>query len=438
MRAGIRSFWLFPKKRRRRRTGSDAVGSMALLTFFACCLAGGLAFLALILSSLVIPEWRVNNRFRPVTCRIVDKKVEETTDQGSVNYRPRLQVEYVVGDQSFRPWTYDVGGVYSASRDEQQAVLDQYQVGATYPAWYDPAEPGRAVLVRSYTWFAWLMLLLPTSFISVGGGGMIYTLLNRGKSVERRKAEHPLPVARDLLEPLALTEELPSHPTIPRDRHLTNSPGTTLRFRLPGRSHPAWMLGFLFGATLVVGTAAAIFSWMAGELILAGEPDWFLTLFCLPWIAVGAILAFQFARRAWFQLEVGPTIVEISDHPLVLGERYRVLVAQAGRRTIQSLRLLLVCQERATFQQGTNTRTEKRRVYQQEVLSRQLLASRPGEAATVEGELELPEAAMHSFRAEHNEISWSLVVAGEAEGWPPFQREYPLVIYPAGAVLRRS
>ena len=37
---------------------------------------------------------------------------------------------------------------------------------------------------------------------------------------------------------------------------------------------------------------------------------------------------------------------------------------------------------------------------------------------------------MHSFRARHNEVSWRLVLQGEAAGKPRLEREFPLVVRP--------
>jgi hypothetical protein len=41
---------------------------------------------------------------------------------------------------------------------------------------------------------------------------------------------------------------------------------------------------------------------------------------------------------------------------------------------------------------------------------------------------------MHSFRADHNEIIWSLVVRGDVVARHAFERAFPVVVHPlAGA-----
>ena len=46
--------------------------------------------------------------------------------------------------------------------------------------------------------------------------------------------------------------------------------------------------------------------------------------------------------------------------------------------------------------------------------------------------LEVPAGAMHSFRSEHNEIVWKIVVKGQLARWPDFQRSFPILVYPNG------
>jgi hypothetical protein len=42
----------------------------------------------------------------------------------------------------------------------------------------------------------------------------------------------------------------------------------------------------------------------------------------------------------------------------------------------------------------------------------------------------VPEGAMHSFAANYNEVSWKLIVKGNVDGWPPYEREFQIVVNP--------
>ena len=37
---------------------------------------------------------------------------------------------------------------------------------------------------------------------------------------------------------------------------------------------------------------------------------------------------------------------------------------------------------------------------------------------------------MHSFKADHNEINWALVIEGDVAGWPNFKRSFPVIVRP--------
>ena len=42
----------------------------------------------------------------------------------------------------------------------------------------------------------------------------------------------------------------------------------------------------------------------------------------------------------------------------------------------------------------------------------------------------MPAGAMHSFQADHNEVSWKLVVKGSLNNWSKYQREFQIVVKP--------
>ena len=67
-----------------------------------------------------------------------------------------------------------------------QAILDQFEIGQEYPCWYDPIDPHRVVLVRGYSPWLYVSLLIPLSFMIIGGGRLIYTLFHWNTSDERR------------------------------------------------------------------------------------------------------------------------------------------------------------------------------------------------------------------------------------------------------------
>lgn len=416
-----RGLRFYPKKRGDRRTGSGRWGRLGEALFFTVFLAAGIGFLALVVITLLVPLWRLNNDFAETSCRVLDKRISEEPGEDGTLYRPELEIEYQVKGRTYRVWAYDIPPTHSSGRDDKQATLDSFiihndQNNQLYPCWYDPLEPKTVALVRGYGWMP-LMALIPLVFIIVGGGGLIYTVLHWGKSAEHKAA--------------AGLSSRETFPNIPDDSNITNSPGTTLDFRLPMATSPGWALFGVLMACLFWNGIVSVFVAIAVNSHLEGNPEWFLTIFITPFVLVGIGLVFLFIRQLLITTGVGPTLVEISGHPLHPGDHCDLFLSQSGRLSVNSIAVSLVCEEEATYRQGTDTRTESREVRRVELYRREGFEIHRGLPFEAECELDIPADAMHSLKADHNEINWQIVVDGDIAGWPDYSRSFPVVIRPA-------
>jgi hypothetical protein len=429
---------MYGKKRGNRRTGSRTWGSAGEALFFGFFLLLGSVFLAGLFHMLVVPEWRVNHNFVETQGRVVSKprlnpRERDRRDEAEpVLYRAEVQVEYRVGSTTYRATTYDIhfgsGREYTADRDALLQAIESFRPGNAIPVWYDPADPHTVVVVRGYSWLLWFLLLLPVAFILIGGIGLILTLFQWGKSTEHRVAS----IQRaSRFNPLKETEVgVVEFPFVPQDSNLTNSPGTKLKYRLPIDLSRGWRLTAILSACLFWNGIVAVFAVMAINNHIAGRPDWLLTLFVLPFAAIGAAMIYFFIHELLAVTAIGPTQLEISDHPLLPGHSYRVYVSQGGRLLIHSLEVSLVCDEVATYRQGTDTRTEQATVYAQSLFERKDVELLPQSAYEEQTDLEIPKHCMHSFKADHNEVRWRLLVRAEVAGWHRFERSFPVVVVP--------
>ena len=184
------------------------------------------------------------------------------------------------------------------------------------------------------------------------------------------------------------------------------------------------VVGILWNAALFVFARMAVLSFQRGET------DWWLIVFVVLLLAVGIFGLVMFVRRLWITASVGPTLVEISAHPLVPGAAYEVYVSQAGRVAVDKLSVALVCEEVAVYRQGTNTRKTTRRVFEQPLITRESFKIGQGLPFEARTRLQIPYDAMHSFTSAHNRIDWKLVVAGQFPRWQNFERGFPVVIRP--------
>lgn len=380
----------------------------------------GLFFFVLMVWHFVLPLWRSNTVYVEHTCVILDKRIGESHGKGSNTYRPEFFIRYTVNGREYRIWAYDIGGVYSSGRAGKQAILDQYQIGQTYPCWYDPDDPGKAVLVRGFDWFL-LFLLLPIVFMIIGGGGMYYSWSGRGKSPEQV-------ASAGKASPDGAGVSL--YPGVP-ELDLANRPGTQLPVRLSIKTPPGGQLFFFLCFGLIWNGVTSVFVDQLIEGHLQGNPDWCLTIFISPFVLIGVVVIGLFVRQLLITLGIGPTVLEIGTHPLHPGQSCQLYFAQMGRLRLNSLRVMLVCEEVAKFRQGTDTRTETRRVHETELLHQEEFEISPDFPCEVSKTFVVPANAMHSFQATNNEVQWKILVVGNVVRWPNYERDYAIVVRPS-------
>ena len=448
------------KKRGNRRSGSNKMGRLGEMVFFATFFVVGLVGLALVLTLVIIPELRSAREFVETVCVVKDKKIgepdqatsitaEKESDaepraEGGKTYRPEINIEYEVDGRKYSVWTYDIAGVYSTGREAKQEIIDRFKVGETYVCWYDPHDHETAVLVKGFSWFGPLFALIPLSFLLIGGGGLVYRMFHWGKSAERRAAIALRTQKRRerLLRKSGLAAEgfgMENLPNVPRGVELANSPGNTYPFRLPVSVLPAWKLLGLLAVCVVWNGIVAFPVTIAVRSFIDGDPEWAMSLLTLLFIACGFFLIFLLVKQFLIATGVGVTFIEVSAHPLVPGNRYQFLLHQAGRLQVNKLEAVLVCREKAQYQQGTDTRTEDRIVFEQLLFGKKNFEVHRHHPFEAKESFEVPEGAMHSFIADNNEVSWTIEVRGDIARWPDFKRTFPVIVHPsrnAAATIR--
>lgn len=279
-------------------------------------------------------------------------------------------------------------------------------------------------------WWLWLFsLLIPGALLAFGASGLLRIVRGWGKSEERRAAAEGLANLIESMNPPAdVSRRLPAVPTCD---DLVNSPGTILRYRLPIESPESWTLVGMGLFAVLWNAVLGVLAVGAGLDLLSGRVEWVLLAVLVPFLAVGVAGVVLFVRRLFLTTAVGTTQLEISDHPLLPGGSYDVLLAQGGAGTFASLTLTLEVEEMASFRQGTDTRTERIIVWRELVKEWKDVQIIPGVRFETHVTVTIPAGAMHSFASEHNAVRWRIVVAGRPERWPAFTRVFPLVVYPA-------
>lgn len=420
----------FSKKRGHRQTGSEVWGSIGEAVFHGVLVVAGVGFASLLITGIAVPEWRINHDFLEsrgtVVGRGLARRVTGSAAASETSWQASLRLRYAAGGEPVEAWAFD--GPVEADRGRALQRLDRTKLGAEVVCWYDPARPTHVVLSRGYNWWMWaLTLLLPGALMAFGGAGLWRSLGRWGRSEERQAA-----AGRRPRDPLAdgppLMDGLPG---VPSCEDLVNSPGTILRYRLPIESPESWnLLGFgLFAA--LWNAVVVLLAVNAGLDLLGGRIDWLLLAVLVPFVVVGVAGVVTFIRSLVLATAVGTTQLEISAHPLRPGGTYEALLAQGGTGAFRNLEMSLELEERATFRQGTDTRTERLVVWKAPLGSWQGLQLAPGTRFEARATIHVPATAMHSFASEHNAVSWRIVIRGRPARWPAFTRTFPVVVFPA-------
>jgi hypothetical protein len=402
----------------------------------------GCASLVMLVWVFLLLDWRANNRYLPNSCVVLDRRLASTMSEPGPEggtprpvYHPEIKIRYEVGGRKYEVWTYDAIAMFYPNKAAQQAIVDNFQVGANYPCWYDPDRPEKAILVRGHAWAPYVLLIVPIGFLVIGGIGIRHSWQNRTKTAHRRGLG-PAPRAGQ-----AMPGTDPDRPGVPV-LDLSQSPGRTLPYRLPSSTRPSRnLLGCLFFTLFWNGITAPfvviVFASHRGWGGVAGIGKWIMTLGITPFVLVGlmliGLLITAAVKEVLVALAVGPTTVEASAHPLIPGECCELLLSQSGRRALKmnSFTVLCICEEEAKGGQGENRKATTRRVFEEAIIAQvgfEVQADRPFE---VRGDLRVPPGAMHSFLAVYNEVRWKLVVRGDVAGWPNFERAFPIIVQPA-------
>ena len=122
----------------------------------------------------------MNHEFVEANGTVLATRDGKKLESDGPTYRPAIQVRYLVNGEPLEEWGYDITNAATSDKASVDDAWRSLKSGKDYKVWYDPEDPHQVVLLRGYTWWQWLVLLVPVSFIAIGGAGLIYTLFSLG------------------------------------------------------------------------------------------------------------------------------------------------------------------------------------------------------------------------------------------------------------------
>jgi hypothetical protein len=339
-----------------------------------------------------------------VECTILSSHVETHDGDDGDTYSVAISYRYEVGGRTYTSDRYKFMAGSSSGYAGKAEVVAQHPPGSVTVCYVNPDDPTDTVLERGFT--ADLAFgAIPLVFVLVGAGGMI--AMARGRKA-RSDGLPSTPTGLATMDAAALTPAA-TGPVILKPRHSR------------GAKAGALLLAALFWNGIV-----SVFVVQAATGWARGDPDWFLTLFLIPFVLIGAGLIAGIGYNVLAAFNPRPRL-ELSAGAVPLGGEVRVRWEFGGRvQRLRRFRLHVEGREEATYRRGTDTVTDKSVFARIELVD----TADPRAMQTGEVTLRVPAGAMHSFEARNNKIVWELRLHGGIPRWPDLNDDFPLIVLP--------
>jgi hypothetical protein len=391
-----------------------AAGCFLFVFFSIFFVVGSVFFFILFLRPLY--QIRAARDWVETPCMIESSQVGIHSDSDGTSYSIDIVYKYLVDRQWHQSDRYSFQYGASSGREGKQRVVNRYPAGSEKTCYVDPDDPTQAVLNRDFVpgmWFG----LFPLIFVAAGGGGLLFVFWGVGRGKRRGVTSQ--------------TEWLPDD----EQRRVEGQPQPDYTARAP--SGPVTLKpvaspwGKLAGALLFAvfwNGITSIFVTIAVTSHLKGRPEWFLTIFIIPFVLVGLgmILYVGYTLLALFTPQ---PVVRVSSRSVRLGDLLVLNWTFGGSsRSIRQMNISVSGREEATYRRGTKTHTDTKVFREIPVVETDhFLKIQQGEA-----EIRIPEDTMHSFESAHNKIVWTIQVKGEISMWPDVDNSYTLLVLPLG------
>jgi hypothetical protein len=354
---------------------------------------GGGAFVPMAL----VPSIRlaVSTTWQATPCTIVSSSMRSWSTDDGTSYRADVLYEYQVGEHFWRSNRVEFFGFLSTGYAEARKILGRYPDRSSATCWVNPRNPSKSVLERQFR-PKHLLGLIPLVFVLAGGA-----IANHGRKQMR---------AREA------TQELSTEEAAVDDNPL---------FLKPQVGRVGKVAGALFFALFWNGIVS-VFVWQAWKGWERGDPDWFLTLFLVPFVLVG-LFSFGLVGHVLLALANPRPLLTLTPGRPRLGGALRFEWAFTGRAArLGHLRIFLEGREEATYQRGTDSITER------EIFATFDLVDTKNDWEIPRGatELMIPADSMHSFEADSNKIIWEIKLEGDIARWPDVDQNFPITIRP--------
>lgn len=345
-----------------------------------------------------------------VPCVVISSETQYHSGSHGGTYSINIFYRYTVNGREYKSNRYGFMTGSSSGYEGKAAVVRQFPPGRATVCFVNPNQPWEAVLNRGFTSDMWFGMI-PLVFLLIGGGGLVFAV--------RQKRQ--MSVATGPIQPMFSNSS--SAGVVPElGHHLATDPKTLK----PAIAPAVKVVGVILAAAFWNG----IISIFLSEVIRgwrSGHGQWFLTIFMIPFVAVGLFLigAIFYSFLALFNprphLKITPGAVRVGDSLRIDWE----LAGNVDR--LENLHMRLEAREEATYGTGKSRSTRTSVFLDKELASITSAPAMHSGNCTVT----IPSGSMHSFSAASNKVIWTIKVEGKIPRWPDLKEEFPLTVWPA-------
>ena len=306
-------------------------------------------------------------------------------------------------------------GGSSSGRTGKTKVVRAYPRGKSAVCYVNPRDPADAVLNREFS-PVYLLGLIPLVFVLAGWAGLVKT--GRAGAVPGEPGR-----PKWLPKPTAAT------PGAAADswRGRTAAMGGNDAIHLKATSSP--LIRLIVAVVIALAWNVPLFLLFFIPVfveVFQGNVDWVKSLFMIPFLLVGIGILCVVVYTFLGLFNPRPQLTLSPAEP-VLGEMAALEWTLSGNvRAVRKLSIVFEGREEATYQRGTKTYTDKNTFLTIPVLDTDDRA----DILSGSRKIGVPPDTMHSFRAPHNKIVWTLKVKGDIHRWPDVNDAYNITIRP--------
>lgn len=336
-----------------------------------------------------IAKMAMSRHWMKTPCTVIWSRVKSHESDDSTTYSVDIFYEYQFAGQTHRSNRYRFMSGSSSGRTAKEGIVRKFSTGSQQICYVNPDLPEQAVILPGFSPVAFVALA-PVAFLVIGLG-----LLISGK--------------RDQPDPEPTGAESP-------EGALTLRPQASRGLKVGGTV----LMALFWNGIVSIFVNEAVESWQVGS------PDWFLTLFMIPFVLIGLALIVAFFYQLLALANPVPSLTLPCGMPRA-GERFEVTWTLTGRVSrVNRLVISLWGVESVTYRRGTDTATS-REVFFESILAEAVDLS---DISAGRASVQLPEDLIPSLTLPNNAILYQIRVTGEVPLWPDLGDEYDVTLLP--------